>query len=133
MNWGSFSEIIVVILLKRAQEENLISTIACLSSRCPDSLSEEGNNTLFEYQYNLDKLYKFKAEGAFVISRRHCLEEGEQNSAYLFRLEKSLTKNNIHPLKIGHSLKTQKKWPNIVQNSIRAFIAAYSCHGSWIH
>lgn len=73
---------------KRAQEEDIIYTIAYLSSRCSNSLSVEENNTLFEYQHKLDKLYKSKAEGAFVRSRRRWLE-GEQNSAYFLRLEKS--------------------------------------------
>ncbi len=82
--------------LNRAQEEKVISTIAYLSSKSPDSLSVEESNSLVEYQYRLDELYKIKAEGAFVRSRRRCLEEGEQNSAYFVRLEKSLTKNNIY-------------------------------------
>lgn len=69
-NWANFSEINIA-KLKRAQEEDIISTIAYLSSR---------------------------------RRRRTKFEEGEQNSAYFFRLEKSLTKNNIHQLKIGNSL-----------------------------
>ncbi len=69
----------------------------------------EETNSLVEYQYRLDELYKLKAEGAFVRSRRCWLEEGEQNSAYFFRLEKSLTKNNIHQLKIGNSISEDPK------------------------
>lgn len=107
-NWANFSEINIA-KLKRAQEENIISTIAYLSSRFPNSLSVEESNTLFEYQHKLDDLYKLRAEGAFVRSRRRWLEEGEQNSAYFFRLEKSLTKNNIHQLKIGNSLSEDPK------------------------
>ncbi len=95
--------------LNRAQEENIISTIAHLSSKSPDSLSVEESNSLVEYQYRLDELYELKAEGAFVRSRRRWLEEGELNSAYFFRLEKSLTKNNIYQLKIGNSISEDPK------------------------
>lgn len=94
---------------KRAQEEDIISTITYLSSRCPDSLSVEENNTLCEYQQKLDELYKSKAKGAFIWSRRRWLEEGEQISAYFFRLEKSQIKNNIHQLKIGNSVSEDPK------------------------
>lgn len=41
--------------LKRAQEENIISTITYLSSKCPDSLSVEESNCLLEYQHKLDE------------------------------------------------------------------------------
>ncbi len=88
---------------------NIISTIAYLSSKSPDILSVEESKSLVEYQYKLDELYKLKAEGAFVWSRRRWLEEGEQNSAYFFRLEKSLTKNNIYQLKIGNSISEDPK------------------------
>lgn len=71
--------------------------------------SVEENNTLCEYQQKLDELYKSKAKGAFIRSRRCWLEEGEQNSAYFFRLEKSQTKNNIHQLKIGNSISEDPK------------------------
>jgi len=40
-------------------------------------------------QSKLDDLYRSKAKGAYVRSRRKWLEEGEQNSAYFFRLERS--------------------------------------------
>lgn len=92
--------------LKKAQEEEVISTIANLSSRCPNSLNVEENNTLFECQHKLDELYRSKAEGVrsskAVRSRRRWLEEGKQNSAYFFRLEKSMSKKDIHQLKIGN-------------------------------
>lgn len=90
--------------IKKAQEEDVIFTITHLSSRCPDSLSVEENNILSEYQHKLDELYIPKAEGAFVRSKRRWLEEGEQNSAYFFRLEKSMSKNNIQQLKIGKTI-----------------------------
>lgn len=41
-----------------------------------------------DLQHKLDNLYKHKAEGAFVRSRRKGIEEGEQNPAYIFRLER---------------------------------------------
>lgn len=42
----------------------------------------------------MDEIYKRKAEGAFVRSRKKWLEEGEQNSAYFFRLEKHQSNTN---------------------------------------
>ncbi len=93
----------IIAKLNRAQEEKIISTIAYLSPKSPDSLSVDENKILVEYQYRLDELYKLNAEGAFVRSRRRWLEEGKQNSAYFFRLEKSLTKNNMYQLKISNS------------------------------
>lgn len=88
---------------KRHEEEKVISKITTLSSICPDKLSSEEKETLFEYQNKLDKIYQSKAEGAFVRSRRQWMEEGEQNSAYFFRLEKSQSKNNtIHQLRIDN-------------------------------
>lgn len=69
---------------KRYEEEQVISKITALSSICPDNLSSEEKETLFEYQNKLDRLYQSKAKGAFVRSRWQWLEEGEQNSAYFF-------------------------------------------------
>lgn len=81
----------------------MISMITALSSKYPDKLSSEEKETLFEYQNKLDTLYQSKAKGAFVRSRRRWMEEGEQNSAYFFRLEKSQSKNNtIHQLRIDN-------------------------------
>ena len=39
-------------------------------------------------------MYRVKAEGAYVRSRKQWLEEGEQNTAYFFRLEKSRSRAN---------------------------------------
>uniref|UniRef100_A0A3P9LWP5 Reverse transcriptase domain-containing protein n=1 Tax=Oryzias latipes TaxID=8090 RepID=A0A3P9LWP5_ORYLA len=39
-------------------------------------------------------MYRRKAEGAFIRSRRRWMEEGEQNTAYFFRLERQNAKNN---------------------------------------
>lgn len=50
--------------------------------KSPEEFSEEDKLTLLDLQNKLDGLYRHKAEGAFVRSRRRWLEEGEQNSAF---------------------------------------------------
>ena len=40
-------------------------------------------------QNNFDDIYKSKAKGTYIRSRKRWIEKGEQNSAYFFRLEKS--------------------------------------------
>ena len=56
---------------------------------------------LIELQNKLDNIYRLKAEGAFIRSRKKWIEEGEQNSSYFFRLEKfHSTNNTIHKLNI---------------------------------
>lgn len=52
------------------------------------ALNESEKSELVVQQHGLDEIYKRRAEGAFVRSRRQWLEEGEQNSAYVFRLER---------------------------------------------
>ncbi len=59
-----------------------------------DSLIECEKAELADLQHKLDNLYKHKAEGAFIRSRRKWFEEGEQNSAYFFRLEREQAKIN---------------------------------------
>lgn len=86
----------------------------------------EENRTLFECQQKLDELYKIKAEGAFVRSRRRWLEEGEQNSAYFFRLEKAMTINNIHQLKMNNSISDDPK--EIAKHCSEFYKNLYSSH-----
>ncbi len=52
------------------------------------------NTEYSELQNKLDELYRAKAKGAYVRSRRKWLEEGEQNSAYFFRLERFSAMND---------------------------------------
>ena len=78
----------------KAEENGTILMITSLSSRPLEALSESENIECNEQLHRLDEIYKRKAEGAFVRSHRSWLEEGEQNSAYFFRLEKQQAKNN---------------------------------------
>jgi len=59
-----------------------------------DMLTNEDHLNLAKLQNKLDEIYKRKAEGAFIRSRKKWLEEGEQNSAYFFRLEKQRANYN---------------------------------------
>lgn len=87
---------------KRAEEDEVINTISSFYQRPPEEVSEEDRLLLLQLQNKLDKLYRQKAEGAFVISRKRWLEEGEQNSAYFFRLERYRSKiNSIYKLNIN--------------------------------
>ncbi len=70
-----------------AESQNLLS-------KNVDSLLECEKAELADLQHKLDNLYKHKAEGAFIRSRRKWFEEGEQNSAYFFRLEREQAKIN---------------------------------------
>uniref|UniRef100_A0A3Q3BIJ9 Reverse transcriptase domain-containing protein n=1 Tax=Kryptolebias marmoratus TaxID=37003 RepID=A0A3Q3BIJ9_KRYMA len=86
---------------KRAEEENVISEITSITQKIPENLSENEHSRLIYLQNKLDDIYRMKAEGAFVRSRKRWLEEGEQNSAYFFRLEKFQAKiNTIQKLNI---------------------------------
>ncbi|KAG7523103.1 hypothetical protein JOB18_039455 [Solea senegalensis] len=87
---------------KRAEEEEVISNISLFYQRPPDDVSEENKLLLLELQNKLDELYRRKAEGAFIRSRKRWLEEGEQNSAYFFHLIKYRSKiNSIHTLNVN--------------------------------
>ncbi len=86
---------------KKAEEENIISEITSLTQKNIATLAENESHHLMDLQLQLDNLYRLKAEGAFVRSRRRWMEEGEQNTAYFFRLEKSHAKlNTIQKLNI---------------------------------
>jgi len=87
---------------KRAEEEEVISKISSFYQRAPDDISEEDKLLILQLQNKLDDLYRQKAEGAFVRSRKRWLEEGEQNSAYFFRLKRYRSKiNSIYNLNIN--------------------------------
>lgn len=57
-------------------------------------MTDNEKQDLINQLNKLDEIYGMKAEGAFVRSRRKWLE-GEQNTAYFFRLERSHAKNSI--------------------------------------
>ncbi len=86
---------------RRVEEDNIIAHISSIIEKGIDNFTEEDQLKLTESQNKLDDIYRRKAEGAFVRSRKKWLEEGEQNSSYLFRLEKQRANHNtIHQLDI---------------------------------
>lgn len=94
---------------RRLEEDRLLTQIASLSNETTENLSEEELLQLSECQNKLD-IYKQKAQGAFVRSRRKWLEKGEQNSSYFFCLEKSKLKNSsIDALKMNGKLVNDHK------------------------
>ncbi len=79
---------------RKVEEQNIISDISLLSQTSPDSLTEEDKIKLYNLQEKLDAIYRRRAEGAFIRSRKQWLEKGEQNSSYFFNLEKYHAKSN---------------------------------------
>ena len=75
-----------------------MARISALSCKNVDDLTDSEKIELVDQKHNLEDIYKRKAEGAFIRSRRNWLEEGEQNSAYFFRLERQRVKNSIQQL-----------------------------------
>lgn len=79
---------------RKIEETNVISKITALTQISPENLSENDLQELISQQDKLNDIYRMKAEGAFVRSRRKWLEEGERNSAYFFQLERARGKSN---------------------------------------
>lgn len=79
---------------KKTDENIVICKISNLLSKNVDDLLDCEKEELVDLQCKLDDIYKHKAEGAFIRSRRKWIEKGEQNSAYFFRLERQQAKNN---------------------------------------
>lgn len=95
---------------RRDEEEKVISKIITLQSKIQESLSETDLTELTELQSKLDNIYKYKAEGSYVRSRRKWLEQGEQSSAYFFRMEKHNSRNlSISSLQINGILTDNSK------------------------
>lgn len=69
---------------RKNEEINVITGISALTQIPPENLSEEDKTDLASQQSKLNDIYKLKAEGAFVRSRRRWLE-GEQHSSYFFK------------------------------------------------
>lgn len=99
---------------RRAEETDTIFRIASLTSKPVDVLTESEKTELIDQQRRLDEIYKHKAEGAFVRSRRRWLEEGEQNSVFrLLSFQSKKISNSIQQLKIdGLIIDDQKKIAN---------------------
>lgn len=70
----------------------VICKITNLLSKNVDDLLDCEKAELAELQCKLDNIYKHKVEGAFIRSHRKIIEEGEQNSAYFFRLGRQQAK-----------------------------------------
>lgn len=79
---------------RKSNESSVICKIASLLAKNVEDMTDFDKAELTEQQQQLDKIYKYKAEGAYVRSRRKWLEEGEQSSAFFFRLEKQQAKTN---------------------------------------
>ena len=62
---------------RKAVELKTVSSITNLSSKDPDSLTEEEKEELSFLQMKLDGLYRQKVKVAFIRSRSKWLEEGE--------------------------------------------------------
>ncbi len=100
---------------RRIEEEEIISKIALFYQRSPEDIPQEDRLNLLDLRSKLDDIYQRKAEGAFVRSRKRWLEEGEQNSAYFFKLEKHRSKiNSIHQLNINGAASEDAK---LISNS----------------
>ncbi|XP_051811827.1 LINE-1 reverse transcriptase homolog isoform X1 [Acanthochromis polyacanthus] len=90
---------------KRKVENDIILRTTTLLSKSISDITESEKTELNDLQQKLDEIYKNRAEGAYVRSRRQWLEEGEQNSAYFFRLERQQgNKNTINKLNINGSV-----------------------------
>ncbi len=88
-------------------------------SKRVEELSEFDKAELTEQKLKLEEIYKQKAEGAFIRSRRKWLEEGEKSSAYFFRLERQQAKNNhIEKLRIKDNIVED---PKIIANFCSEF------------
>lgn len=78
--------------------------------KTPENLSAIDHQHLIDLQGKLNDIYKLNAQGAFVRSRRRWLEEGAQNSAHFFRLEKFQVKNcTIQKSNINGQIRTPAK------------------------
>ncbi len=76
----------------KVEETNVVSRITALTQILPENLSENDLQDLILQQNKSNDIYRMKAEGAFVRSRRKWLEEEEQNTAYFFQLERLVVK-----------------------------------------
>lgn len=96
--------------LKKAEENKVVSKIAILSSKSPELLSESDKLEYAQLQCKLDDLYTYRAQGAYIRSRQKWIEEGECNTDYFFRLEKSRLRTSlIESLNINGTVITLKK------------------------
>lgn len=87
---------------KKAEEMRITTIITELSQKHPNVILEYEKVEMTVLMNDLDELYKRKAKGAFIRSRRKWIEEGEQNSHYFFNLERrNFMSNTINKLNIN--------------------------------
>lgn len=96
--------------LRKEEETKVITKVAALTQCVPEDLTEDDKQELTEQQLKLDEMYRVKAEGAYVRSRKHWWEEGKQNTAHFFRLEESRSRANCIQ-KQGRSQMIHKRYP----------------------
>lgn len=65
---------------KRNKEETILKGIIDIYKK--ENLSYKEKNSLYRLQSDLDSLYEYKAEGAYIRSRQKWLEHGERNTKY---------------------------------------------------
>lgn len=95
---------------RKLEEERVISKIISLYQKVPADLAEEERLTLISEQLKLNEMYSNKAKGAFIRSRKRWIEEGEQNSAYFFGLERYHGKSKlIQQLNINNTITDNPK------------------------
>lgn len=92
--------------LKKSQRQEELQLIKELNATCnKPTLTDNDKQTLLTLQTKLDDMYARKAKGACVRSRARWIEEGEKNSAYFCRLEKTRQqRNEIRSLLIDNNL-----------------------------
>ncbi len=84
----------------RLKQREIVTSINIPCSKAV--LSSEEKAQLENLKNQLDNLFLDKTRGAFVHSRAHWIEEGEQHSSYFFYLEKQRqTKKKISKLNIN--------------------------------
>lgn len=86
-----------------------MAKITALSNKNEEILTDLEKSELIAQKHNLEDIYKQMAKGAFIRSRRNWIEEGEQNSAYFFRLERQRVKSSIQQLYIDRNVTDDHK------------------------
>lgn len=111
-----------------------MARISVLSHKNVEDLTDTERSEFIDQKHLLEDIYKQKAEGAFIRSRRKWLEEGEQNSAYCFRLERQRVKYSIQKRRIDGNISEDLK--TIAEFCARFYKDLYSskfCQASATH
>lgn len=111
---------------RRVAEENIIYLLTSFSQR--ENLPNEEMKEYLQLQNKLDDIYKIKAEGTFIRSRKRWMEEGEQNSSFFFSLEKiNYNNSTINQLLINNNIVNDQReiatfCRNVYQNLLQISI-----------